>query len=92
MKNAFLLAYVIMDNKSILTALEEISERLSIKVRYGNISSKGGLCRVYNKYYIIIDKKAAINSKIDIIIKSIKKFDLHNIYIPPNIRSIIGEE
>jgi len=46
-----------MDNKSILTALEEISERLAIKVRYGNIPSKGGLCRVYNKYYIIIDKR-----------------------------------
>jgi N-acetylglucosamine kinase-like BadF-type ATPase len=81
-----------MDNKSILKALEEISEKLAIKVRYGNISSKGGLCRVYNKYYIIIDRKAAINTKIDTIINSIKKFDLHEIYIPPNIRSLIGEE
>jgi N-acetylglucosamine kinase-like BadF-type ATPase len=81
-----------MDNKSILKTLEEISEKLAIKVRYGNLSSKGGLCRVYNKYYIIIDRKAAINAKIDTILKSIKKFDLHKIYIPPNIRSLIGEE
>jgi hypothetical protein len=81
-----------MDSKSILKTLEEVTEKLSISIRYGDLRSRGGLCRVYNNYYIILDRKSTIASKIDVISKAIKKFDLKSIYIPPKVRSLIGEE
>jgi hypothetical protein len=81
-----------MDKKSVLKSLEEITERLSIDIRYGKLESKGGLCKVYNKYYIILDSKATEAMKIHIISKALKKFDLKNIYITPSIRTFIGEE
>lgn len=81
-----------MDKKSVLKSLEEITEKLSINIRYGKLKSQGGLCRVYNKYYIFLDRKTNDAMKIHIISKALKKFDLKNIYIPPIIRSFIGEE
>ena len=81
-----------MDKKSVLRSLEEITERLSINIRYGKLESKGGLCRIYNKYYIILDRKTNDTVKINIISKALKKFDLKNIYIPPIVRTFIGEE
>jgi N-acetylglucosamine kinase-like BadF-type ATPase len=81
-----------MDKKNILKSLEELTEKLSISIRYGKLNSKGGFCRVYDKYYIFLDRNTNDVTKIQIITQALKKFDLKNIYIPPHIRTFIGEE
>ena len=52
-----------MNKENILQQLEEIAERLSIRITYdslkeGSINTRGGLCKVSGDYRILVDKKA----------------------------------
>ncbi|MBI5181073.1 MAG: hypothetical protein HZA05_06685 [Nitrospirae bacterium] len=84
-----------MKTELILQQLEELAEKLSIKLTYdslreGNINTKGGICRVENNYRILVDKRLPAREKIDVIARGISKFDLSQFYIPPEIRDIIA--
>lgn len=75
----------------ILKELEEIAEKLGIKMRYEKTQAKGGMCMKNGTYMIIIDKNAAIDYKINIISKSLKQFDLSNLFLSPKIRELLEE-
>lgn len=75
--------------KKIITDLIEICNKLEIKVRFEKTSAKGGLCKVNDKYMIIIDRKASDEYKANVIASSLKKFNLDNLHLKPNIRDFI---
>ncbi|MDY6820839.1 MAG: hypothetical protein SVN78_04370 [Deferribacterota bacterium] len=81
-----------MNKSDILTELENLSSKLSVKIVYANTGLKGGLCRIYNDYYIFLDRKSNLDYKVSIICEALKKFDLSNIYITPKIRKIIEND
>jgi hypothetical protein len=69
-----------MNDEVILSYLEELAEKLEILVRDENInieesSSSGGLCRVEGKRVIILNSKATIKEKIQVMITSLQQFD-----------------
>jgi hypothetical protein len=83
-----------MNNEVILSYLEELAEKLEILVRDENInidesSSPGGLCRVEEKYVIILNSKATVKEKIQVMIKALQQFDLRDMYIKPVIRELL---
>lgn len=83
-----------MDNHTVLSQLEELTNTLGIQIRCEKIiedelSSAGGLCRVKGKWVIIVNSRATINEKIQILAKSLKNFDLNNIYIRPALRELL---
>lgn len=75
--------------KKIITDLIEICNKLEIKVRFEKTNAKGGLCKVNDKYMIIIDRKASDEYKANVIASSLKKFNLDNLHLKPNIRDFI---
>jgi hypothetical protein len=75
--------------KQILSDLIEICNKLNITVRYEKTSARGGLCRVNDKYLIIIDKNASDEYKATVIASSIKKFQIENLHIKPKLRDFI---
>lgn len=75
--------------KKIITDLIEICNKLEIKVRFEKTSAKGGLCKVNDKYMIIIDRKASDEYKANVIANSLKRFNLDNLHLKPNIRDFI---
>ncbi|MGA1862153.1 hypothetical protein OWM07_04665 [Deferribacter thermophilus] len=79
------------DKKKLLTELVEIAKLLGITVRFENTNARGGLCRVNDTYYIIIDKKASIEYKINILVNSLKRFDLSKVHLKPKLRELIEE-
>ena len=84
-----------MNKENILQQLEEIAERLSIRITYdslkeGSINTRGGLCKVSGDYRILVDKRLTAKEKIDVIAISISKFDISQFYVPPEIRDIIA--
>ena len=86
-----------MDDHTALTQLEGLAHTLGIQVRYEKIveeelSSTGGLCRVKGEWVIIINSKAAINEKIHTLVKSLKNFDLNDIYMKPALRELLEKE
>ena len=83
-----------MHDEIILRYLEELAEKLEILVREENInieesSSMGGLCRVEGKHVIILNSKASIKEKIQVMIVALQQFDFTDMYIKPVIRELL---
>ena len=83
-----------MDEEVILSQLEELADKLEILVRDENInieesSSTGGLCRVEGKYILILNSKATMKEKIQVMIEALNQFDLSDIYVKPVIRELL---
>jgi len=67
---------------------------LALLVRDENInieesSSTGGLCRIEGKHVLILNSKATVKEKNQVMIKALQQFDLSDIYIKPIIRELL---
>ena len=85
-----------MSDEFLLDQLEDLANRLGIKVRYENVnleesSSVGGLCRLKGEYVLIIHAQAPVKEKIEVLTEVLKRFPLGDIYIRPVIRELLGE-
>jgi hypothetical protein len=85
-----------VSDEFLLNQLEELANKLGVKVRYENInleesSSTGGLCRLKGEYVMIIHSQAPVKEKIQVITKVLKRFPLGDIYIRPVLRELLGE-
>ena len=81
-------------NEEILSQMEELAKNLGITVRYEKILKEsaffpGGFCRVKGKDLIIINSKASLDDKIEIMGRALLPFDLSQIYVLPAIREMI---
>jgi hypothetical protein len=82
--------------EGILSQLEELAESLGVKVRYEKIIKEGsffsgGLCRIKGEDTIIINSKASIEDKIDILAGALISFDLSQIFIKPALRDFLTQ-
>jgi hypothetical protein len=83
-----------LDNGVLLNQLEALAGQLGIEIRYGNIGVEeshrmGGLCRVKGEYVLIIHSRLNIREKIEIITKTLSKFDTDHLYVVPAIRKLL---
>jgi hypothetical protein len=82
-----------MKESEILQHLEEIAEKLAIKVQQVNLRKdyynlKSGLCKVRGEFRIIIDKHLHLSEKIDVLIDALGEFDIEGLYINPYVRRL----
>ena len=87
---------MLMNEDVLLSQLEDLAEKLGILVRDENInieesSSSGGLCRIEGEYVLILNSKATVKEKNQVMIKALQQFDLSDIYIKPVIRELLEE-
>jgi len=83
-----------LDENTVLGQLEELAESLDIEVRYEPIRKEGafypgGLCRLKEKYVLILNSRAAIRDKIEALAKAVNRFDLSKIYLRPGVREFL---
>jgi hypothetical protein len=83
-----------IQNEEILNQMEELAGNLGITVRYEKILKEsaffpGGFCRVRGKDLIIINSKASLDDKIEIMARALRPFDLSQIYVLPAIRELL---
>lgn len=76
----------------LLAELEDIAEKLGIKLRYEVTKARGGLCTVDGEKMFIMDKKSTKEYKLLMLARTIKEFDLSDIYISPKLREFLDEE
>ncbi|MFZ0447899.1 MAG: hypothetical protein WAL98_01535 [Desulfatiglandaceae bacterium] len=84
-----------MDENTLLNQLEELAERLDISVRYETtledfLLSHGGLCRLKDRYVIIVNKDISAAEKAKTLGLAIARFDLDTIYIRPGLRAFLS--
>ena len=85
-----------LDDGVLLNQLEELAGKLGIEIRYGNIGGEeshrtGGLCRVKGQYVLIIHSRLNVKEKIGIITKTLKGFEMDDLYVIPVIRELLDK-
>jgi len=85
-----------LDDGVLLNQMEELSGKLGIEIRYGNIAVEeshrtGGLCRVKGQYVLIMHYRLTAKEKIGIIIKTLKGFEMDDVYVIPVIRELLDK-
>jgi hypothetical protein len=85
-----------MDDGVLLNQLEELAGKVGIEIRYGKIDIEEshrtrGLCRVQGKYFLIMHSRLTAKEKIGIIIKTLKGFEMEDVYVMPVIRELLDK-
>ncbi len=83
-----------IDYETILLRIEEAARTMGIDLRYENLADDdvnigSGLCHIYSKPSLIIDKRLDPKRKLFIIAKELSKIDTDSIYLQPIIREFI---
>ncbi len=87
-----------MDENRVIDRLEELAEKLGVRIRYEPIKQDeeskyvtGGLCLLKGEYVLIINSKATAGDKIRTLGGALKHFDLDRIYILPVLRELLNK-
>jgi len=83
-----------MDDKTLMSQLEELAENLGIEIRHEAIRKEGafftgGLCKLKGKDILIVNSEANMGDKIQALAKALKRFDLSQIYMRPALREFL---
>ncbi len=81
-----------MKRKRLLAQLEELAARLEIEIRRENLGkSRGGLCRVEDKLFILVNKGLSDASAIELLSTELSRFDTAQMYLLPEVRESLDK-
>ena len=85
------------DVKSKIEDLKIAAEKLAIKIEIANLNDQefqiqSGHCKMNGKDLILLDKNSSLQEQSEVILQTLKNFDLENIYVASWIREFIDQE
>ena len=85
------------DLKSKIEDLKTVAGKLAIKIEIANLNDQefliqSGYCKMNGKDLILLDKNCSLQEQYEVILQTLKKFDLENIYVASWIREFIDQE
>ena len=86
-----------LDVKSRLQDLKSVAEKLAIEIEIVNLNNQefqmqSGYCKMNGKDLILLDKNITLEEQSEILLQTLKKFDLEDIYVASWIREFIELE
>ena len=86
-----------MDPQSRFEDLKKTADKLSIDIVTDNlfdpeIMIQSGFCKVKGKNMIVLDKLLSIEEQSEVVLQTLKKFNLESIYLPSWIREHIESD
>ena len=86
-----------LDVKSRLEDLKSVAEKLSIEIEIVNLNNQefqmqSGYCKMNGKDLILLDKNISLQEQSEILLQTLKNFDLEDIYVASWIRQFIELE
>ena len=89
-----------MDDARLLDACLMLCDRLGIEVRFSRlmgiaddetvrIAPEGGLCRVRDKWMIILPREWALADRAQALARAVAQFDFEDMYLPPALRETL---
>ena len=83
-----------MNETTLLQHLEEIAEKLNLKVNYENlrklhIFSKGGFYRLQKDHIVLIENTLTLSEKIEILADALGNYNLEEVSMPPAVRKLL---
>ena len=80
-----------MEDKQLFTELEELLQKLSIKIKYGRGYFKGGLCRYKEDKYLYLNRSDDKDRHISIILSELENIDLNGIQLNKTIGELLSK-
>jgi len=85
------------DVKNKIEDLKSAAEKLAIEIKIADLNDQefhiqSGYCKVDGKNLILLDINLTIHEQAEIILQTLKNFDLNNIYVAPWIRELVEIE
>ena len=85
------------DVKRKIEDLKTVAEKLEIEIEITNLNDQefqiqSGYCKMNGKDLILLDKNSSLQEQSDVILQTLKNFDLENIYVASWIREYIEQE
>ena len=85
------------DVKSKIEDLKTVAEKLAIEIEIANLNDQefqiqSGHCKMNGKDLILLDKNSSPQEQSEVILHTLKKFDLENIYVAAWIREFIEQK
>ena len=85
------------DLKSKIEDLKMVAEKLAIEIQIANLNDQefqiqSGYCKINGKDLILLDKNSSLQEQSEVILQTLKNFDLENIYVASWIREFINQE
>ena len=86
-----------LDVKSRLQDLKSVAEKLEIEIEIVNLNNQefqmqSGYCKMNGKDLILLDKNISLQEQSEILLQTLKNFDLEDIYVASWIREFIELE
>ena len=86
-----------LDVKSRLQDLKSVAEKLEIQIEIVNLNNQefqmqSGYCKMNGKDLILLDKNISLQEQSEILLQTLKNFDLEDIYVASWIREFIELE
>ena len=86
-----------LDVKSRLQDLKSVAEKLAIEIEIVNLNNQefqmqSGYCKMNGKNLILLDKNISLQEQSEILLQTLKNFDLEDIYVASWIREFIELE
>ena len=86
-----------LDVKSRLQDLKSVAEKLAIEIEIVNLNNQefqmqSGYCKMNGKDLILLDKNISLQEQSEILLLTLKNFDLEDIYVASWIREFIELE
>ena len=78
-----------MDDASLLQELETLAATLDVEIRYDAFEGDGGLCRILDKRYIIINRNLESSQRLQLLCRELARCSLDEVYIRPQVREIL---
>ena len=85
------------DVKNKIEDLKTVAEKLAIEIEIANLNDQefqiqSGHCKMNGKDLILLDKNSSLQEQSEIILQTLKQFDLENIYVASWIRECIDQQ
>jgi len=86
-----------MELHTVLGHLEDLARKLGVQVVYQRLaaeeySSEGGLCKVKGEYKIFLDRSYPIETRIQILARTLSSFERNHVYVLPLVREILERQ
>jgi hypothetical protein len=84
-------SYFGMQENEVLCALETLARTLNVELRYEKGDFHSGLCRIHEKFVMVIQKDIPDGKKIIILARDLSLFELGKIYVMPQLLAILKQ-
>jgi len=80
-----------MEDNQVFKELEELLDKLSIKIKFGRGYFRGGLCRFKEEKYLYLNRSDDKDKHISIIISELENIDLNGIELSKSIGELLSK-